>query len=43
MRELSKKLKDMVINETRKNFRMVGISTDRKTIFIPHNNVRWMM
>jgi hypothetical protein len=33
----------MVINETRKNFRMVGIWTDRKAIFTPHNNVRWTM
>jgi hypothetical protein len=43
MRALSKKLREMVMTETTKNFRIVGILTDRKTILIPHNNVRWIM
>ena len=43
IRALSKKLKEMVMNETIKNFKIVGILTDRKTIFIPHSNVRWIM
>ncbi len=39
MRELNKKHKGTVINETIKNFRIVGILTERKAIFIPNNTV----